>query len=119
MAKKLSHIAIIVVVWIALYVLAIYSVQWALVYGDNRFWASPAWILLYFIPGFIAGYLLRSYWHLAGLLVGVVGSAIWILHSQVPISHGETITNIGFNTLISVAGSWLGQRTKPTNQSAL
>ena len=110
---------IVVLVWIALYVLTLYCVQLALVYGDSKNWAIPAWVLLYLIPGFIAGYLLATKWIIAGLLIGVIGCTIWIVHSQTPMTVLGTAITIGIYSIISLIGSWLGQKENLRRKNAL
>ena len=98
------------ITWLVLYVLAVYSVGWALNYGGSHYWATPIWILLYLIPGYFSGYLFHNNWLIAGALVGILGSMFWLLHAQfTSVSFGIVISVVA-NILTSIFGAWLSQR---------
>ena len=113
-----KNILIISVIWLFLYILAVYSVYLALKYGGSHYWATPIWILLYLIPGYLAGYFVHKSWLITGALVGVIGTIIWLLHAQLSITNIGAIINLISNTFAGLLGAWLGQR-KAHKQNAL
>ena len=109
-SESIKNILIISITWLLLYVLAVYSVYLSLKYGGSRYWATPVWMLLYFIPGYLAGYFIQQRWIIAGIFVGVLGSVFWLLHAQLSFTHVGALINIISNSLVSLFGAWLGQR---------
>ena len=105
-----KNIIILSATWLLLYLLAVYSVGWALNYGGSQYWATPIWIFLYLVPGYLSGYLFHNSWLTAGVLVGALGSMLWLLHAQLSILNIGVTIDVIANTLTSIFGAWLGQR---------
>lgn len=109
-SSSYKNILILCTAWLLLYVIAVYSVGWALNYGGSRYWATPIWILLYFLPGYLSGYLFHNNWFTTGAVIGVLGTMLWLLHAQLTIASMSASINVIANTVTSILGAWLGQR---------
>ena len=109
-ANSYKHILIIASAWLILYVVALNGVRASIILSESRYWATPLWLLLYIIPGYIAGVYFSKYWVLSAVVIGIIGTAFWLLHAGLPFANIGTLTNATSNILYCLFGVWMGKR---------
>ena len=118
MATSFKNILVVTATWLLLYFIAIYGVQLSFKLAENQYWATPLWVLVYLLPGYIGGYLMPKKWILLGILISVLGSLFWVKHAQISNYNLGVFTSIASNILVCLFGAWLG-RTKRNKNNAL
>lgn len=101
-------------VWVALYIVTIYSVYWLLRNDLSLLYSAIPSSLEYLVPGFVVAYLAKEKTYVLAVLIGVGGSVAWLLHTGFYADLGRlgqyAALRVLGNLLLALAGAYIAVR---------